>query len=105
DVAPDGTAYILGDTIFRARYRDGYDRPTPLVAGQVATIRPTPMTTSNTFQPGHRIRVEVTSSNFPKFVRNLNTGGANETETEGVVADNVLHHADEAASYIELPVV
>lgn len=105
DVAPDGTAYILGDTIFRARYRDGYDRPTPLVPGQVATIRPTPMTTSNTFQPGHRIRVEVTSSNFPKFVRNLNTGGANQTESEGVVADNVLHHAGDDASYIELPVV
>lgn len=105
DVAPDGTAYILGDTIFRARYRDGYDRPTPLVPGQVATIRPTPMTTSNTFQPGHRIRVEVTSSNFPKFVRNLNTGGANETETRGVVADNVVHHAGDEASYIELPVV
>ncbi|MBU1384488.1 MAG: CocE/NonD family hydrolase [Alphaproteobacteria bacterium] len=105
DVAPDGTAYILGDTIFRARYRDGYDRPTLLVPGQVATVRPTPMTTSNTFQPGHRIRVEVTSSNFPKFVRNLNTGGANETESEGVVADNVLHHAGDDASYIELPVV
>ena len=105
DVAPDGTAYILGDTIMRARYRDGYARPTPLVPGQVATVQPTPMTVSNTFQPGHRIRVEVTSSNFPKFVRNLNTGGPNETETQSVIADNALHHAGEDASYIDLPVL
>jgi hypothetical protein len=104
DVAPDGTAYILGDTILRARYRDGYDRPAMMQPGQVYTIKPTPMTTSNTFQPGHRIRVEVTSSNFPKFVRNLNTGGPNETEKVGVVADNVVHHAGADASYIELPV-
>lgn len=105
DVAPDGTAYILGDTIMRARYRDGYDSPTPLSPGQVATVQPTPMTISNTFQPGHRIRVEVTSSNFPKFVRNLNTGGPNETESEGVIADNVVHHAGDDASYIDLPVL
>ncbi|CAA9514358.1 MAG: acylase, putative, partial [uncultured Sphingomonadaceae bacterium] len=64
DVAPDGTAYILADTIFRARYRNGYDRPEPMRPGTVYTIRPTPMTTSNRFAKGHRIRVEVTSSNF-----------------------------------------
>jgi uncharacterized protein len=105
DVAPDGTAYILGDTIIRARYRDGFDQPRPLTPGEVATVQPTPITISNTFQPGHRIRIEVTSSNFPKFVRNLNTGGPNETETQGVIADNAVHHAGEDASYIELPVV
>ncbi|MNR26873.1 Cocaine esterase [compost metagenome] len=105
DVAPDGTAYILGDTIIRARYRNGFDRPAMLTPGEVATVQPTPMTISNTFQPGHRIRVEVTSSNFPKFVRNLNTGGANETESSGVVADNAVHHAGDQASYIELPVL
>jgi putative CocE/NonD family hydrolase len=105
DVAPDGTAFILGDTILRARYRDGYDKPVMMAPGQVYTIKPTPMTTSNTFLPGHRIRVEVTSSNFPKFVRNLNTGGTNESEKVGVVADNRIHHDAGALSYIELPVV
>jgi putative CocE/NonD family hydrolase len=105
DVAPDGTAYILGDTILRARYRNGFDKPAAMTSGQVYTLRPTPMTTSNTFLPGHRIRVEVTSSNFPKFVRNLNTGGNNEAEKRMVVAHNKIHHAGEAASYIELPVV
>ncbi|MDT9600477.1 CocE/NonD family hydrolase [Sphingosinicella sp. GR2756] len=105
DVAPDGTAYILGDTILRARYRNGFDRPEMMQSGQVYTIKPTPMTTSNTFKKGHRIRVEVTSSNFPKFVRNLNTGGANETETVGVAANNAILHDGDNASYIELPVV
>jgi uncharacterized protein len=105
DVAPDGTAWILGDTIFRARYRNGYDKPAPLAPGEVATIRPTPITTATQFGAGHRIRVEVTSSNFPKFVRNLNTGGPNESEKDGVVADNVIHHAGDAQSYIELPVL
>jgi putative CocE/NonD family hydrolase len=105
DVAPDGTAWIIGDTIFRARYRNGYDKPVMLAPGEVATIQPTPITTAIRFGVGHRIRVEVTSSNFPKFVRNLNTGGANESEKEGVVADNVIHHAGDNRSYIELPVL
>ena len=105
DVAPDGTAYILADTIQRARYRDGYERPGLMRAGQVYTIRPTPMATSNRFGRGHRIRVEVTSSNFPKFARNLNTGGNNERETRYVVARNAVHHDAANASYIELPVV
>lgn len=105
DVAPDGTAYILGDTIMRARYRDGFDKPKMLTAGEVATVKPTPITTSNTFLPGHRIRVEVTSSNFPKFTRNLNTGGDNEKDTAFITANNALHHASGEESYIELPVV
>ncbi len=105
DVAPDGTAYILADTIMRARYRDGFAAPKLMEPGGVYTIKPTPMTTSNRFGKGHRIRVEVTSSNFPKFVRNLNTGGPNERESVGVVARNVVHHDAEKASYIDLPVV
>ena len=105
DVAPDGTAYILGDTIQRARYRDGYDKPRMMTPGAVQAIRPTPITTSNTFLPGHRIRVEITSSNFPKFTRNLNTGGNNESDTAFIVARNAIHHAAGEESYIELPVV
>jgi putative CocE/NonD family hydrolase len=105
DVAPDGTAWIIGDTIFRARYRNGFDQPALLQPGEVVTIRPTPIATAVQFGAGHRIRVEVTSSNFPKFVRNLNTGGPNESESVGVVADNVVHHEAGKQSYIELPVV
>ncbi len=105
DVAPDGTAWIIGDTIFRARYRNGYEHPVMMAPGETVTIHPTPITTAIEFGVGHRIRVEVTSSNFPKFVRNLNTGGPNESEKEGVIADNVLHHAGDQQSYIELPVL
>jgi len=105
DVAPDGTAYILGDTILRARYRDGYDKPVMMSPGTVYTLKPTPIATSNTFLPGHRIRVEISSSNFPKFVRNLNTGGDNEREAKARVAINDVHHAGKNASYIDLPVV
>ncbi|SFD41082.1 CocE/NonD family hydrolase [Massilia yuzhufengensis] len=105
DVAPDGTAWIIGDTIFRARYRNGFDKPAMLNPGEVVTIRPTPIATAIQFGAGHRIRVEVSSSNFPKFVRNLNTGGQNESEKLGVVADNAVHHDADNQSYIELPVV
>jgi predicted acyl esterase len=73
--------------------------------GEIYTIKPTPMTTSNRFGKGHRIRVEVTSSNFPKFARNLNTGGNNESTTASVIARNAIHHDATNASYIELPVV
>jgi putative CocE/NonD family hydrolase len=104
DVAPDGTAWIIGDTIFRARYRDGFDKPALMQAGRVYTIKPTPIATSIQFGKGHRIRVEITSSNFPKFARNLNTGGPNETESRGIIAANAVHHDAVNHSYIELPV-
>ncbi len=105
DVAPDGTAWIIGDTIFRARYRGGFDKPAPMKPGEVYAITPSPIATSVRLGVGHRIRIEVTSSNFPKFVRNLNTGGPNERESKGQVAENVIHHASGRASYVDLPVV
>ena len=105
DVAPDGTAWIIGDTIFRARYRTGFDKPTMMKPGEVYTIKPSPIATSISFGKGHRIRVEVTSSNFPKFVRNLNTGGPNETESKAEIAENSVHHGGGRNSYVELPVV
>jgi putative CocE/NonD family hydrolase len=105
DVAPDGTAWIIGDTIFRARYRNGFDKPAMMEPGKTYTITPSPIATSIQFGVGHRIRIEVTSSNFPKFVRNLNTGGPNESESKGVVADNVVHHDSANLSYIDLPIV
>ncbi len=105
DVAPDGTAWIIGDTIFRVRYRNGFDKPEMMRPGAVYTIKPSPIATSIRFGKGHRIRVEVTSSNFPKFARNLNTGGDNERESKPVVATNMLHHGQGRQSWIELPVV
>jgi putative CocE/NonD family hydrolase len=105
DVLPDGTAYIIDDTILRARYREGYDKEVFMKAGEVYEINFTPMTTSIEFQAGHRIRVEVSSSSFPKYVRNLNTGGKNVDESEGVVATNTVHHSPDRLSYLVLPIV
>ena len=105
DVYPDGTAYNIDDTIFRARYRDGYDRQVFMEEGEVYELNLTPMSTSYQFKKGHRIRVEVSSSKFPQYMRNLNTGGNNYDETEGVVAHNTLHHSAQYPSKIVLPVV
>ena len=73
------------------------------VRGGKVTLQP--LTTSNYFAAGHKLRIEVSSSNFPRFDRNLNTGGNNYDETRGVVAHNTLHHADGALSWLELPVL
>jgi len=105
DVDPDGTAWNVDETIQRARYREGYDKAVFMEAGEVYRIDVSPMATSNTFLAGHRIRVEISSSNFPRFARNLNTGGNNFDEAVGVSARNTIHHAGAHASNIRLPVV
>ena len=105
DVYPDGTAYNLDETIQRMRYRDGYDRQVWMEPDSVYRVVLGPMNTSNWFAPGHRIRIEISSSNFPRFDRNMNTGGDNYSETEGVVANNAVHHSGLYPSKIELTVV
>ncbi len=104
DVYPDGTAYNLDETIQRVRYREGYDNEVFMEDGQVYKVDLTPMSTSNYFEKGHRIRIEVSSSNFPRFARNLNTGGNNYDESEGVVATNTVHHSRQYPSQIRLPI-
>ena len=105
DVYPDGRAFNLDETIQRVRYRNGYDKEEFMESGKVYEVKLSPMSTSNYFAKGHRIRVEVSSSNFPRFARNLNTGGNNFDETESVVAHNTIHHSDKYPSRIELPIV
>lgn len=105
DVAPDGTAYNLDETIQRMRYRNGYDKPLVwMEKGKVAKVTLQPMNTSNFFAPGHRLRIEVSSSNFPRFDRNLNTGGNNYDESEGVVAHNAVHHSRQYPSSVTISV-
>jgi uncharacterized protein len=104
DVDPDGVAYNLDDNIFRARYREGYDRQVFMRAGEVYKLTFAPMITANTFKKGHRVRLEVSSSNFPRYERNLNTGGNNFDESKAVVARNSVHHSGEYPSRIRLPV-
>ena len=106
DVYPDGTAYNLDETIQRARYRDGYDKPPAwMEPGKVYKLALSPMNTSNYFAAGHRVRIEVSSSNFPRFDRNLNTGGNNYDEIKAVVAHNAVHHSSEYPSQVKLTVV
>jgi len=105
DVYPDGRAYNLDETIERARYREGYDRQVFMEPDRVYEIDVSPMSTSNYFAPGHSLRIEVSSSNFPRFTRNLNTGGRNYDETEGVVAHNQIHHSAGYPSQIRIPVM
>lgn len=105
DVYPDGKAYNLDETIQRVRYREGYDKEVWMEKGEVYEIKMTPMSTSNYFDKGHRIRIEVSSSNFPRFDRNMNTGGNNYDETEGKVATNTIHHGGIYSSRIVLPMI
>lgn len=106
DVEPDGKAFNLDETIQRVRYRNGYDKPVAMMeAGKVYKVTLQPMVTSNYFAAGHRIRIEVSSSNFPRFDRNLNTGGNNYDEVKGVVARNTVHHSREYPSQVTVTVV
>jgi putative CocE/NonD family hydrolase len=105
DVLPDGTAYNLDDTIQRARYREGFDRSVLMHEGEIYELKLSPMATSNYFAAGHRIRVEISSSNFPRYARNLNTGGANHDEHEPLRVTNTIHHSRKYPSRIVLPVV
>jgi len=106
DVLPDGTAYNLDDTIQRARYREGYDKPPVwMEKGKVYKATLAPIQTSNYFAPGDSLRIEVSSSDFPRFDRNLNTGGNNYDESKGVIAHNEVHHSDEYPSSVTLSVV
>ncbi len=106
DVYPDGRAYNLDETIQRMRYREGYDKPNVwMQSGKVYKVTLSPLTTSNYFAAGHRIRIEVSSSNFPRFDRNLNTGGRNYDEAKGVVARNAVHHSKQYPSEVKITVV
>lgn len=104
DVYPDGRAYNLDDSIFRVRYREGYEKAVPMEAGAVYKISIPPLVTANEFKQGHRIRLEVSSSNFPRYDRNLNTGGNNFDESKPVVATNSVHHSPTHVSRLELQV-
>jgi putative CocE/NonD family hydrolase len=106
DVLPDGTAYNIEENIQRARYREGYTKPPVwMEKGKVYKLTFQPMQTSNYFAAGDELRIEISSSNFPRFDRNLNTGGNNFDESKGVVAHNEVHHSAQYPSSITLSVV
>jgi uncharacterized protein len=107
DVFPDGRAIFLTDGILRARYRSSLAEPEPLTPGEVYEISLDLSVTSNVFLPGHRIRLEVSSSNFPRFDRNTNTGGTTteDGEQDVQVAVNRVVHGPAHPSRLVLPVI
>lgn len=105
DVYPDGKAINLADDGIRVRYRDGFDEARLMKPGKVYRVQLTDMVIGNYFAPGHRIRLDVTSSDFPTYERNLNTGGSNAAGTTWVTAENSVHHSPAYRSYVMLPVI
>ena len=106
DLYPDGRAINIQDGVVRAMYRANDPlHPTPLVPGAVEKYDLDLWATSNVFKAGHRIRVEVSSSNFPRFNRNLNTGEPVPDAVKSVVAHQTIYHDADRASYIILPVI
>jgi len=105
DVAPSGDARLISDGVVRARYRNGHHRPELIRPGQVYRYEIDLWATSNEFQAGHRIALAVSSSNFPRINRNLNTGGNNELDTGFVKAEQSVFHDSRYASHLVLPVV
>jgi uncharacterized protein len=105
DVAPNGLALNLTDGILRMRYRDSQEKPEMMNPDQVYKITVDLWATSNVFKKGHILRLEVSSSNFPRFDRNLNTGAEQATSREFVSATNTILHDTEHPSALVLPVM
>ncbi len=106
DVYPDGTAYNLTEGIIRARFRESiYDPPELLVPGKVYEYTLELLPTSNVFKRGHGIRVHLTSSNFPLWDRNPNTGNEQGMDTELQVAHQTIYHDRNYPSHIILPII
>jgi putative CocE/NonD family hydrolase len=105
DVYPDGKVINLNDDAFRVRYREGFDKVVLLEPGEVVEITLPNMVMGNSFGVGHRIGLQIASSDFPLYERNLNTGGNNYDESVPVVAENTVHHGPAHPSRMRLPVL
>jgi uncharacterized protein len=105
DVFPDGRAMNMVEGITRVRYRDGFGTARMMEPGKVYQVPVDLHATSWYLPPGHRLRAEISSSNFPRFERNLNTGGHNYDETTWRTATNSVYHSATQESRLLLPVV
>jgi uncharacterized protein len=105
DVAPDGYARYLTDGIVRARYRDTTDRAEPVTPGRVYKYTLDLWATSNLFKAGHRVRLYVSSSNFPRFNRNHNTGETSAAVARAAKAEQTVYHDASRPSSVMLPVI
>jgi uncharacterized protein len=105
DVRPSGFAQLIADGIIRARYRRSAEKPELLTPGEVYEFTIDLWSTSNVFRKGHRIRVDISSSNFPKFDRNLNSGRPVAEESEAIVAVQRIVHDARHPSHLLIPVI
>jgi uncharacterized protein len=105
DVYPDGKAYNLCDGIVRARYRESNTSPSLIEPAKIYRYEIDLWVTSNLFKPGHRIRLEISSSNFPRFDRNPNTGHDFGVDAQLAKAEQTIYHDPEHPSHIRLPVI
>jgi predicted acyl esterase len=104
DVHPDGKLMLVADGIIRARYRNSMADPELMNPSEIYSFKIDLGDISQVFKANHCIRVDISSSNFPRYVRNLNTGGELYNETEMCIAENIIYHDSEHPSYIALPV-
>ncbi len=107
DVAPDGVSRILAEGVLRTRFAEGYDRPRLREPDRPYEYTIDLVATSNVFLPGHRIRLLVTSSSFPRFDRNTNTGNPVGVDGPGDLreARQTIFHDESRASHLRLPIV
>lgn len=105
DVCPDGAAYNIAEGIMRARGRKSVFKPELVNPGEVYEYTINMGTTSQLFRKGHRIRIDISSSNFPMYDRNMNTGNPIGEDTQGIPAMQTIYHQSGHASYIDLPVI
>jgi uncharacterized protein len=108
DLHPDGRAMLLMDGVIRAMYRDPSGEPRHLMPGQVERLTINLGHIHHTIRAGHRIQIDITSSNFPRRARNTNSANpvlASDTEGDIRVATNTVHHAEETPSFVEIPVL
>ena len=105
DVYPDGRAINLNNGIIRARYRDSLEHTSPISPAQTYKYVINIWPTSNVFLPGHRIRLEISSSNFPQYDRNPNTGHPFGVDAVMQPADQTIYHDAQHASFVMLPII
>ena len=105
DVHPDGKAINICEGLLRTRYRDSIEEPSLITPGEVYELTVEIWETSNMFKAGHRIRLEVSSSNFPRFDRNPNTGNRPGMDAEMQVADQTIYHDGQRPSHLVLPII
>lgn len=105
DVYPDGRSINIAEGILRMRYRNGLDKPEMMEPGDAYEVEVDMIGTANLFQKGHRIRLHITSSHFPQFDRNPNTGKTFGTDTETEVARQTVYHSGAKLSHVIMPVI